>query len=126
MSKQITMMDVKQALRDKRFRDSLGEQFQPEIQKYMQNPGCSCNMSLYKKIITDAKEKLQSYYQNRTVSNLDEEIIKLAKNNFNVINCKSDELEEKLRSLPMGRKQIAIARYEDQVTVVVNELDVVY
>ena len=104
----------------------MGEQFQPEIKKYMQNPGCSCNMSLYKKIITDAKEKLQSYYPNRTVSNLDEEIIKLAKNNFNVIHCKSDELEEKLRSLPMGRKQIAIARYEDQVTVVVNELDVVY
>jgi len=126
MSKQITMMDVKQALRDKRFRDSLGEQFQSEIQKYMQNPGCSCNMPLYKKIITDAKEKLQSYYPDRIVSNIDEEVIKLAKNNFKVINCKSDELEEKLRSLPMGRKQIAIARYEDQVTVVVNELDMVY
>lgn len=126
MSKQITMMDVKQALRDKRFRDSLGEQFQSEIQKYMQNPGCSCNMPLYKKIITDAKEKLQSYYPDRIVSNIDEEVIKLAKNNFKVINCKSDELEEKLRSLPMGRKQIAIARYEDQVTVVVNELDMIY
>jgi predicted enzyme involved in methoxymalonyl-ACP biosynthesis len=119
-------MDVKQALRDKRFRDSLGEQFQSEIQKYMQNPGCSCNMPLYKKIITDAKEKLQSYYPDRIVSNIDEEVIKLAKNNFKVINCKSDELEEKLRSLPMGRKQIAIARYEDQVTVVVNELDMIY
>lgn len=126
MSKQITMMDVKQALRDKRFRDSLGEQFQSEIQKYMQNPGCSCNMPLYKKIITDAKEKLQAYYPNRTVSNLDEEVLKLAKNNFSVINCKSDELESKLRSLPMGRKQIAITRYEDDVTVVINELDVVY
>jgi hypothetical protein len=126
MSKQITMMDVKQALRDKRFRDSLGEQFQSEIQKYMQNPGCSCNMPLYKKIITDAKEKLQAYYPNRTVSNLDEEVLKLAKNNFSVINCKSDELESKLRSLPMGRKQIAITRYEDDVTVVINELDVVF
>jgi hypothetical protein len=119
-------MDVKQALRDKRFRDSLGEQFQSEIQKYMQNPGCSCNMPLYKKIITDAKEKLQAYYPNRTVSNLDEEVLKLAKNNFSVINCKSDELESKLRSLPMGRKQIAITRYEDDVTVVINELDVVF
>jgi hypothetical protein len=28
--------------------------------------------------------------------------------------------------LPSGRKQIAVARYENMVTVVVNELDIIY
>ena len=55
-----------------------------------------------------------------------EEAKKLAENNWTVINCKADELEERLRRLPNGRKQLAIARYEDLVTVVINEIDVVY
>ena len=51
---------------------------------------------------------------------------KLAKNNFSIINCSIGELEDRMKSLPSGRKQIAIARYEDQVTVVINELDQIF
>lgn len=119
-------MDVKQALRDKRFRESLSEDFRDDLQKYTQNPGCACNTPIYKKIMTQAKEQLQNYYPNRSVANLDEEVKKLAENHFTVINCHVDELEGKLRKLAPGRKQIAVTRYEDSVTVVVNELDVVY
>lgn len=119
-------MDVKKALRDKRFRDSLPIEFTEELQKYLQNPGCACNVPIYKKIMTDAKEQLQTYYPNRSVANLDEEAQKLAENHFSVINCHVDELEEKLRKLPNGRKQIAVTRYEDFVTVVINELDVLW
>jgi len=119
-------MDVKQALRDKRFRESLPSEFLEEIQKYLQNPGCACNVPIYKKIMTHAKSQLQSYYPNRSVANLDEEAKKLANNNFSVINCHVDELEAILRKLPIGRKQIAVARFEDQVTVVLNELDVLF
>jgi hypothetical protein len=126
MSRPIGLMDVKQALRDKRFRDSLPESFQSEIQKYLQNPGCACNVPIYKKIMTEAKQQLQAYYPNRNIANLDEEAKKLAENHFSVINCHVDELEKKMRNLPSGRKQIAIARFEDQVTVVVNELDILY
>lgn len=119
-------MDVKQALRDKRFRESLPSDFLEDIQKYLQNPGCACNVPIYKKIMTQAKDQLQSYYPNRSVANLDDEAKKLAENNFSVINCHVNELETKLRKLPSGRKQIAVTRYEDQVTVVVNELDVLF
>lgn len=119
-------MDVKQALRDKRFRDSLPPEFNDDLQKYLQNPGCACNVPVYKKIMTEAKEQLQAYYPNRSIANLDEEASKLAQNHFTVINCQVDELEEKLRKLPSGRKQIAVSRYENFVTVVVNELDVVF
>ena len=126
MSRPIGLMDVKQALRDKRFRESLSSDFRDDLQKYMQNPGCACNVPIYKKVMTQAKEQLQAYYPNRPVANLDEEAKKLSENHFSVINCHVDELEDKLRKLPPGRKQLAITRFEDSVTVVVNEIDVVY
>jgi hypothetical protein len=46
----------------------------------------------------------------------------MAQNTWTVINCNIDELEKRLKALPPGRKQLELARYEDQVTVVVNEL----
>ena len=126
MSKSVGLMDVKQALRDVRFRDSLPSSFQQDIQKYLNNPGCACNVPIYKRIMTEARQQLQAYYPNRNIANLDEEAKKLAENNWRVINCKAEELEEKLKALPPGRKQLAMARYEDMVTVVVNELDILY
>lgn len=124
--KQITLLDVKQALRDKRFRDTLDIKFRDDLNKYLQNPGCACNVSLYKKIIVEAKEQLQQYYPNRQIIDLDAEVERLSQNKFSVINCKITELESKLQSLPHGRKQITVARYEDEVTVIVNELDAVF
>ena len=126
MSRPISLMDVKQALRDSRFRDSLPVGFKEEIQKYLNNPGCACNVPLYKKIMTDAKQQLQEYFPNRSVANLDEDAKKLSENNWRVINCKAEDLEKELRKLPSGRKQLAVARYEDMVTVIVNEIDMLY
>lgn len=126
MNKIVTLMDVKQALRDPRFRSSLPEQFREDVRKYQQNPGCACNVPLYKRLMTEAKEALQEYYPSKSVVSLEEDAKKLAENNFYVINCGVSELEEKLKKLSMGRKQIAIARYEDQVTVIVNDLDFLY
>jgi len=126
MSRPITLMDVKQALRDSRFRESLPKDFEEEIRKYQQNPGCACNVPLYKKIITEAKEPLQAYFPNRSIVSLEEDAKRLAENNFSVISCSIHELEAELKKLPIGRKQIAVARYEDQVTVVINELDFIY
>jgi len=126
MSRPITLMDVKQALRDKRFRDSLPEGFKEDMQKYLNNPGCACNMPIYKKVMTEARQQIQAYYPGRPVSQLDEEVKKLAENNWTVINCKIDELESKLKKLAPGRKQIAMSRFEDMVTVIVNELDIIY
>ena len=119
-------MEVKQALRDRRFRDTLPPDFQEEIQKYLQNPGCSCNVPLYKKVMTGAKAQLQAFYPNKSIADLDEEANKLVENHWGVINCHVDELQEKLKKLPPGRKQIAVSRYEDLVTVIVNELDVIH
>lgn len=124
--KPVTLMDVKQALRDPKFRESLPQELSEDIRKYQQNPGCACNVPLYKKIMTDAKESLQAYYPSKSIVSLEEDARKLAENNFSVISCSIDKLEEELKKLPIGRKQIAMARYEDQVTVVINEIDFIY
>lgn len=126
MSRPIGLMEVKQALKDNRFRNSLNDSFKEDIQKYLQNPGCGCNLPIYKRILKEAVAELQQYYPGRSVANLDAEFSKLADNNWSVINCHVDELELLLKKLPPGRKQLAISRYEDQITVVVNELDLVY
>lgn len=125
-NKPVTLMDVKQALRDSRFREGLPSSFNEEIKKYQQNPGCACNVPLYKKIMTEAKDLLQNYYPNKSVVSLEEDAKKLADNNFSVINCHVDELEDRLKKLSLGRKQIAVCRYEDQVTAIINELDFLY
>ena len=124
--KKVTLLDIKQALKDRRFRESLPFTMAEEVQKYLQNPSCACNLPLYKKIITECKKQVEDYFPSREISNLNEEVKKLADNNWSVINCHIDELESYLKKLSTGRKQIAIARYEDQVTVIVNDLDVVY
>lgn len=126
MSRPIGLLDIKQALRDSRFRESLPASFKEDIQKYLQNPSCACNVPIYKKVLADATEQLQKYFPNRSIANLEEEAKKLAENNFSVINCKVDELENVLRKLPPGRKQITAARYESEITVIVNELDILY
>jgi hypothetical protein len=125
MKQPISLTDVKQALRDDRFKNNLPEIFSEDVKKFNNNPGCGCNVSFYKKLLKEAKPQLQAYFPDKDIIDVDEQIKKLSQNNFYVINCSSSELEGKLQALPPGRKQLAIARYEDLVTVVVNELDFV-
>lgn len=120
------MIDVKQALRDHRFRESLPPELADDVRKYLQNPGCACNLPIYKRILKEAAAQIKAYFPGREPSSIEEEVSKLAQNNFSVINCHKDELETKLRALGPGRKQLAVARFEDQVTVVVNELEMIF
>lgn len=118
----ISINDVKEALKDPEFRKKLPKELAQDISKYEQNPGCTCNLSVYKNVLRYGKKQLIERFPNAEIPNPDTEIIKLQENNWSVINCHIDELEGKLKQLAMGRKQIAIARYEDQVTAIVNEL----
>jgi hypothetical protein len=69
-------------------------------------------------------ERLAKYFPNREIEGIKEQVEVLSKNQFTVINCNVNELESRLKKLPPGRKQIAITRFQDQVTAVVNELDI--
>lgn len=124
MNKKISYKDIKTALLDKRFRDKLPDDFQEDLTKFLNNPGCACNHPFYRRIIAQAKEILYEYFPGRDAVDIAKEAENVMKNHWNVINCHVDELQELLRKLPNGRKQIAIARFEDQATVVINELEI--
>jgi len=119
----VSLMDIKSAMKDETFRSKLPESLNPEIEKFINNPSCSCNVPLYKKIIKEAKDQVLAYFPGKEVMSQEEEIERLSKNNWRVINCSIGDIEKEMKKLPHGRKQIAITRYEDQVTIVVNELD---
>lgn len=124
--KPVGLMDVKIALTDDRFRELFPE-LQHEIDKYLKEPKCgSCAIPVIKEILNKYPERVEKYFPNRKVIRPIDEANKLSENNFTVINCKIHELEDKLRRLPSGRKQLAVTRYEDEVTVIVNELSVVF
>jgi hypothetical protein len=122
----VSLMDIKSAMKDEDFRSKLPESLAPEIQKFINNPSCSCNVPLYKKIIKEAKEQVLAYFPGKDVMTQEEEIERLSKNNWRVINCSIGDVEKEIKKLPNGRKHIAMARYEDQVTIIVNDLDVTF
>ena len=119
-------MDVKKALKDSAFRETLPEILNEDIKKFLNNPSCACNVPIYHKVMKHGGEALRKYYSDKVLVTPEEEAVQLAKNNWSVINCSIGELELKLKNLRPGRKQIAMSRYEDQVTVVINELDILF
>ena len=122
----ISLLDVKRALRDSEFRKELPSSLLDDVQKFLNNPGCVCNVPIYRKIMKFGGEQLKKYFSEKILVTPEEEEAKLAKNNWSIINCSIGELEANLKKLNKGRKQIAISRYEDQVTVIINELDILF
>lgn len=112
---------MKQALKDGRFRDQIPLEMRDDVAKYLQNPGCPCNVPLYRKLLKHCSKQLKEYYPDGEISETEEP--NLIENHFSVINCHINELAAKLQALPLGRKHVAVARFEDQVTCVINELD---
>jgi hypothetical protein len=129
MKKKITIHDIKNALLDERFRASLPEELQEDVNKFLKNPGCACNHPIYLNVMKKASKQVTDYFPNKenvVIQEFENQIEKLAKNEWQVINCQVDELVEELRKLGPGRKQLDIARYKDQVTVVINHLEILY
>jgi hypothetical protein len=117
---------VKQALLDSRFREQLPAELSQEVHQFLANPGCNCHHDLYKKVLKLATPQLIQYYPLKDKPDPEEANRKLTKNEWTVINCNIHELEGRLKSLPPGRKQLDVSRYQDQVTVVINELDPIF
>ena len=107
-----------------------------DIVKFLHNPGCRCNRPLYVNILKNAKEQLKAYYPDREDISEDE-VVKLTQelnadsivvqrseiqNTWTVINCHVNELENKLKEFAIGRKQVSVARFDDQITCVINEI----
>lgn len=115
--KHITNNDIKQAIKsDSRFRDLFPE-FKSEIAEFMHNPTCPCHIPFLDKIMK-CTDRLKIYFPGKEMMEPKSDYSEL----WQVINCSVDQLEEKLRKLPIGRKQISMARYEDQITIIINML----
>jgi len=121
----VSIQEVKEALRDSKFRLSLPEELKDDIRKYEQNPNCPCNLEIYRKILKLGSKQLREYYPGKEVVNPDTELPPLQENNWTVINCKINELEDQLKkAAAFGRKQICVARYENEATLIINDLDI--
>jgi hypothetical protein len=125
MSK-LTLEEVKQALWDEKFR-ALFPNMQKEINAFLKDPGCSCNNKLYRQILSQ-RDKLNKFFPGREIElhetkQLEQDIsAKLRQNQWTVINCHIDKLEERLKKLPHGKKMVSLSRYQDQITVVIDEM----
>ena len=122
MSK-ISIQEVKEALRDSKFRNSLPPELKDDLRKYEQNPNCPCNLDVYRNILKFGIKQLKEYYPDKDVMNPDTELPPLQQNSWTVINCPVQEIENKLKEFKIGRFQIVVARWEDQATVIINDLD---
>lgn len=120
--KKLRLLEIKHAiLHDHRFRELFPE-LQDQFNEVINNPGCACNVPVFRKVL-EYKDRLVKYFPNREVETPQEEAVRLSQNDWTVINCKANELEKILTSFhKQGRKQVAVARWEDQVTVIVNDL----
>jgi hypothetical protein len=126
MKKKVTIHDIKQALLDDRFRASLPENLADDVSKFLKNPGCSCNHPIYLNVMRKAGKQIAEYFPSKEevdVIEMEKSIDKLSHNQWQVINCGVHELSEQLRKLGPGRKQVEVARFQDQVTVIINHLE---
>ena len=99
------------------------------------NPGCSCNTPFYRNLLKVAAKQLQEYYPDSEVDDSEapgptsfdhkpQMPTSPVEFNYSVINCSVAELAKKLADLPKNvHSQIAISRYEDQITCVVTEIN---
>jgi hypothetical protein len=129
IKRRVTIHDIKQALLDERFRATLPEGLGEDVQKFLKNPGCACNHPIYLNVIRKAPKQIAAYFPSKeqlVAEEVEKDLNKLAKNDWQVINCHVNELANELRKLGNGRKQLDIARYQDQVTVVVNHLEGIF
>lgn len=123
--KPITLFDVKQAMRDNRFRASLPADLKEDTNKYLQNPGCACNMPIYRNVLKLGKAQLESYFPGRTVVDIEAEDKAMKNSYFTVIDCNVKDLQEKLNKLKLPRHiQMTTSRYEDKIVVIIRELEI--
>lgn len=112
----ITIREIKEALKDSKFRATLPSELKEDIRKYEQNPNCPCNLAIYKNVLKYAAANLKDYFPSKEVSqDVEPEVT------WTVINCSVEELEAKLNSILPYQRLLTVARWENQCTVIINE-----
>ena len=116
----LTVPYIIKALHNPKFRQILAGDYTEELQSFDKDPNCLCHHKFYRLIATKEVEAFRRFYPELGELETSNE---LREDNWHVINCSVEDVLDQLRKLPPGKKQVALARYEDQVTIVVNEFD---
>jgi hypothetical protein len=117
MKTKLTIMDIKQALYKKEFRE-LFPNHKEGIERVLKDPGCACNVQFIRELMKH-KDKLQQYFPDKEIVLPEEE--PRPPNDWGVINCPITQLEDKMRKIPVGKRLVAAARWKDRVTVILND-----
>lgn len=67
MINKLTLLDIKQAMKDKAFRDSLPAEFECDIAQYLKNPGYPCNNRIFVRVSQESRQQLQQYYPDKEI-----------------------------------------------------------
>ena len=111
--------EIKRELWKQAFRE-LFPQWKSQIDKFLSNPNCECNRSLLLAIL-DQKPKLEAYFGGPV--QLLVNVSKDQNQRVVVINTSVHNLESELRKLPMGPKYISLARFQNEITAVIQLLN---
>lgn len=117
---QVDTTELRKALWKAEFR-ALFPELKDGIHQFLSNPNCKCNAPLFNSLL-QARDRLEQYFgpEIEVVEQpvTEEEV----RTRTFVINTSIDLLEKELRRLPVGPKHISLARFEDQITAVVQLL----
>jgi hypothetical protein len=92
MMNPVTVNDIKTAMRDPSFIATLPPSLTPEVQKFMSNPGCGCNMSVYQKILKEAPAQIQAYFPTKSVAEGAAEVDRIMANQPQIQNMQQQQL----------------------------------
>lgn len=121
----VTYDQIRKAINRKRFQDMFPE-LAESFERYMVKPGCgSCEENLFSALLA-SPDRLKQYFGEDSqfeqvpappvIGNV------VPEQSFTVINCHVDELSSKLNMLAPGRYEIAAARWENEITVIVKTI----
>ena len=137
-SNPLSLLDIKNAMKDDAFVSKLPESLSVDVARVRSNINCGCNMKFFERLIAEAPDVLQQYFPDKNIVKIEQQVPPQPQpentvqqqsepprivNNWSVISCNIMELEARLQEFREGRKQVTLSRYEDQVTVVINSLD---
>lgn len=119
----ITAEDLKNAAKKGEFRNKFPE-LKGEFNDFIQKTGCAhCARKMIEGLMV-YEDRLRDHFGDVEFDVAPPEAFDpVGANNFTVINCLTSELEDRLNALPAAAYQITVARYEDQITAIINRLD---
>jgi hypothetical protein len=77
-SNKVSLLEVKQAIKDERFRASLPPEMKPGLDKYLSNPSCACNTKFYRDVLQTCRPQLAAYFPGKEIEEPQAELEKLS------------------------------------------------